>query len=153
MQFSIHSIISFIGVYDTFMLSFQKHPSKNHTNVHLLFISYMALNRSFFSFPFYCNSPFMVLQELQCGPCDGKSDGASLRLRPDLHHRENHFCLLSPKTGGAEIPTQSEGGGCHAEVQTPGQISGEETEKHHFASRVITVAVVSCLILSLWYFL
>lgn len=95
----------------------------------------------------------VLLQELQCGPCDGKSDGAPLRLRPDLHHRKNHFSLLPPEAGGAAIPDQSEGGGCHAQVQTPGQISGEGTEKHQSASKVNPAVVTSCRGLSLWYLL
>lgn len=81
------------------------------------------------SFFFLC-----LFQKLQCGSRYGQSDGAPLRLRPDLHHREDHLGFLPPKAGGAEIPSQPEGGGRHAQVQTPGQISGERTELQHTLS-------------------
>ena len=68
-----------------------------------------------------------LVQEFQRGPCDGARDGAPLRLRPDVHHGEDHLRVLPPEAGGAEIPSEPEGGGGHAEVQTPGQIPGEGT--------------------------
>lgn len=83
------------------------------------------------------SSPLLFLclfQKLQCGPRYGQSDGATLRLWPDLHHREDHLCFLPPKAGGAEVPSQPEGGGRHAQVQTPGQISGEGTDMQHSLS-------------------
>lgn len=83
-------------------------------------------------FTFFIQLPFLwsPSQELQCGPCYGPSDGAALRLRPDIHHRKDHLCLLPTKVGGAAIPSESEGGGRHAQVQTPGQISGNWTVMH-----------------------
>lgn len=79
---------------------------------------------SFFTF-FPLSFLWSHSQELQCGPCYGPSDGAALRLWPDVHHREDHLRLLPAKVGGAAIPSEPEGGGRHAQVQTPGQISGK----------------------------
>lgn len=65
------------------------------------------------------------VQELQRGPGDGPSDGAALRLRPDLHYGEDHLRFLPSAAGGTAVPPEPEGGGGHAQVQAPGQVSGE----------------------------
>lgn len=107
---------------------------------------------SLLSSPLFLNSLLLpllfFLQELQRGPSDGESDGAPLRLRPDLHHREDHLRLLPPEAGGAEIPAQPEGGGGHAEVQAPGQVPGESVAAgaNYGMSRSSSVVFVTAVI-------
>lgn len=64
-------------------------------------------------------------QELQCGPGDGQSDGETLWFRPHIHHGEDHLCLFPSSAGRTAVPPQPQGGGSHAQVQTPGQVSGK----------------------------
>lgn len=81
-------------------------PHTTCSNAHILTHVHLtpALSLPFPFLPHSFPSPF--LQKLQCGPCDGESDGAPLRLRPDLHHWEDHLCFLPPEAGGAEISSQ-----------------------------------------------
>lgn len=101
-----------------------KMPNTTCSNAQALCSTHILLFLYFLS---YLWSPS---QELQCGPCYGPSDGAALRLRPDVHHREDYLRLLPAKVGGAALPSEPEGGGCHAQVQTPGQISGKGIVMH-----------------------
>lgn len=50
--------------------------------------------------------------------------GWELWAGPDLHHREDHFCLLPQQCGRAELCSQPAGGCLHAALQTRPKLPG-----------------------------
>lgn len=50
--------------------------------------------------------------------------GRELRAGPDLHHREDHFCVLPQQRGRAELCSQPAGGCFHAALQTRPKLPG-----------------------------
>lgn len=66
--------------------------------------------------------------------------GWELRAGPDLHHREDHFCLLPQQRGRAELCSQPAGGCLNAALQAwpklPGMLFFSSKQRVHWGKDV-----------------